>query len=1095
MSAQSPTGFSDEDVSNAVQQIVLSTISRPLDTLGTRRVDVTFTEVQQAAANVFLLYRNAPFYILALSCLRLLENISNEATIIQSILDAIQATGRSVLPIDDLTTLANARSALLALEGAVSTRTNSFQNIQQVPAFVRYQSNVGQFLNTAGSNVKENGQIVQTPQEARSVLPGLISQLQQSHQSLIQLAVLIENGIENFTQLDLPDLVAESVITNSRKILENRLIQLQAETPEQRLKDVRRVVLDLLAQSAAIKQFGSFTGPTSILPVAGDVISGSLSGHSYSSLTHSASPANSTSILPGPYALRTSKNILDFYLDSTFSAKLASTAITSITAGPNVFEALFTTVGDFTTFNIVIGDVIYPKTGANAGSRWVVTGVTGTILTAVGDHAPNIPDVSPHIEIWSTPSISVSLANSLTAKLDGIAAEPFAITSDNRTFIFSIDGIVVTALLTTGSSRTSAQIVTDLNTAISAQAVGKPIVADTYFSPLKYDSLVAITNVSGLSYKFTVLAGQLDGLGIGVGDKVRIITGPDVNAFLTITSVATGPGILFVDATATGALASVGTNQEIQIGPANQRIRIRCTAPATCLSSGTTIAISTDPSNTGYIPLGYFLGANSTSQAVRVKNLVADFNQRTTGVLASSSLSADFTGSMHTDALFPTKVTLYKFTGVGSLIASGLSITITTAGLLASGSAIGDVVALRTGPNPNAFFVITAITDTTVTATGTVGTVNTTSVSFEIGPNLVVTPVAGRTIAIAGGPNGGSYEVASQGTIPFEFTVTTLFPLYKDPITTQAVVMSGELGIERVVFSSQNATTNSSILVQGSAADLFYPGGISPVAFGTSPWFILPSIPLGLQAGDFLEMHETNYLTPSATYTIGEIDTTLLVVAIDPEIPSNQTWTFSTTIPVPFALVKNGNVDNTTILSAGLATWASASVNQAAYFIDLNRFINPLLANTNPTAVEVNDAFNRVLDLFQLLTVDGAVIRSANTTLTLEAILDAFNVTPIPAVDTLLQTFREKGADRALDILLTGDFESFFGLTLDSSSYAGNMLATTRSVGMAVLPQSKTNRDDSISGKQLNQANSEDFEFGSSDIETNNQVSPPAGSE
>ena len=43
----------------------------------------------------------------------------------------------------------------------------------------------------------------------------------------------------------------------------------------------------------------------------------------------------------------------------------------------------------------------------------------------------------------------------------------------------------------------------------------------------------------------------------------------------------------------------------------------------------------------------------------------------------------------------------------------------------------------------------------------------------------------------------------------------------------------------------------------------------------------------------------------------------------------------------------------------------------------------------------------------------------------------------VPQVDTLISSFVEKGSDKAVDVLLTGQFSVFFGLTEAGASYAG----------------------------------------------------------
>jgi len=1061
--------FTSEEILSSVESIVLSSIRRPYDTLGVRRTDVTFTDVQEAAAGVFLLYRNAPFYVLLLAAKRVSELVVSEGNLVQQLLDAVQATGRDVFPIEDLTPLANARAALLELEGAVGQRKQSFKSIEKVPAFVRYESNLSSFLSSAGGNVKSGGQIVQTPQEARTIIPGLVTQLKDSHTALLKNVKLVQNGITDFGSLNLPALVAAGVISRARQVLTDRLSELEALTPTERLEVIRSVVLDLLSQKGVVKEFGSFTGPSSVFDISG-------TGQAFSDSTHLATPAKSVAGTGGPYPLTLASTVLDFFLDAPFVAKLTTFPLDSITQGTNVFEANFNKAAGF-GITVLVGDVIYVQSGPNTGTRWVVKTVNPTFLVAVGESNPVTPSVGSTIDLWPAPSASVPLATSLIAKIEGFLPEPFVTDGSTglgvaTTFIFKIDAVTVTASITSGPAVSAATVVGNINTAISAQAPGKPVAAETYFSPLKYDSSISISFVAGTTYRFTVLAGSLDNLGIFVGDKVKITSGPDLGTVLTISAIGPGP-IQFVDASSGGAIASSGTRQTIQIGSPFLKVRLVCNDHAAGLSSLLRLEISTLSTNTAAGILGFGKGLFSQTRLVRVPELVKDFNQRTLAVVASSVSALDFTGTLRTDPFFPTKIVAYKFSGKASVAILGptATVTVSAGGLLAAGVEVGDLLVLRSGPDPDEFAAVTTVTDTVITCSS-VGLNVATNIDIEVGENFPMSFV-GRTIHVDSGPNDGDYEVTFQGPVPFDFTVSQNLPLYKTGQATP-VVMQGTIGLEFAAFSSLAPTVASRVLVKGSAAGLFYTGGTSPVAIGSSPWFKLPEVPLTLQAGDTIQTFATQYNVPTAVYVLSSVERSALVVGIEPEIVSNESWTFSSSIPVPFAQLMAGTVSDASVLSNALGGWLSLAVNQSAYFIELAGFLNPLLVNTNPTNVQVNDAVNKISSLSQALTLDED---------SLVNILGGYKTDTVGAVDTLIQSFLEKGADRAVDILLSANFTGFFGLSSDTSSYAGTMLSSLRDVAREDLPINKFERAEAVKGKLISAAESDDFEFSSADIE------------
>lgn len=1070
--------YTSDEIQASVENIVLSSIRRPYDTLGVRRTDVTFTDVQEAAAGVFLLNRNAPFYVVFLAAQRAMEDAVTLGETVQRLMDAISAVGRDVYPVNDLTSLANARAALLELEGAVAGRTKSFGGIERVPAYVRYENNLNQFLSTAGSAVKSGGQIVQTPQEARNVIHELVRELEEAHGELLQQVRLVQNGIQDFLSLNLPALVGAGVVSRARQVLDQRLEELEGLSPTERLTLIRSVVLDLLSQKGIIREFGSFQGPSDKFNISG-------TGQAYSDATHPSTPAKNVSSFPGPYALRPTRNILDFFLDAEFVPRIASMTASSIAAGTNVYEAV---IGGASFPGVTIGDVVYVMAGANAGSRWVVKAVGPTQLIVVGDAAPT-PSGGDTIEIWPAPTVSVPLAPSLVAKIEGYLAEPFDIhvagggLSATNTFIFLIDAITVTVNLTTGSTRTAAQIVSDINAAISAQAPGKPVQAETYFSPLKYENQITIANVGGLTYSLTVLAGQLDGLGIAIGDKVKLTSGPDLGTVATVTSVPSGPGITSIEVLAPGVLASSGTRQTVQVGAPALKVRLVCTAPATCLSSLTRLEVVTGTSNTAAATLGFGQGLFSQSRKVRVSELVQDFNQRTLAVTASSIMVTDFSGALRTNPLVPQRVTAYKFSGTVAVSVAGSAITLSGSGFLTAGVEVGDVVALRTGPDPDETFMVATVTDTTITGTQ-VGFSTASNVTADIGKNFGSV----GTIRVSSGVNAGDYEVTAQGPAPFDFTVSPPLPQYKT-LTAQPVEMTGIVGREYAAFNSLLKTIASRVFVKGSAIDFFYPG-LSATVVGMTPWFRLPSIPLNVQPGDLIETYAGQYNQATQTYKIETIERPLQVVEITPEIPSDESWAFADQVP-PFAILRSGTTHSTNALSAGLGVWLSLPVNTADYYRDLARYLNPLLVNTNPTLIQINDALNKVKELAEALTMAFALALSADPAASLEGILGGYTTDVVGDVDTLINSFLEKGADRAVDTLLSANFSGFFGMSADTSSYAGNMLQSLRDMAREDLPINKFNRKEAVEGRLISATTSDDFEFSSGDIEKSVPVNPP----
>jgi hypothetical protein len=155
-----------------------------------------------------------------------------------------------------------------------------------------------------------------------------------------------------------------------------------------------------------------------------------------------------------------------------------------------------------------------------------------------------------------------------------------------------------------------------------------------------------------------------------------------------------------------------------------------------------------------------------------------------------------------------------------------------------------------------------------------------------------------------------------------------------------------------------------------------------------------------------------------------------------------------------------------------------------------------LLSSTNPTTAQVNDAKNQLLSMLKYLTLSGATYAGSAQEDTLEYALVNYKAPAEESVDTLLGTFRNKGADRAIDLLLEGQFSTFFGLDADGVSYSGALLSGLRTLAREDLPIRKTDRATKAQQKLIGRsAEQADFEFTSDNVDPGLQPDIPAGAD
>lgn len=214
------------------------------------------------------------------------------------------------------------------------------------------------------------------------------------------------------------------------------------------------------------------------------------------------------------------------------------------------------------------------------------------------------------------------------------------------------------------------------------------------------------------------------------------------------------------------------------------------------------------------------------------------------------------------------------------------------------------------------------------------------------------------------------------------------------------------------------------------------------------------------------------------------------VVELDEPIPAIGNYTFGSNT-LPFARLRTDKVVSFGEYKAALEDWLAREEAQVRpFFLDLNRFIQPLLANQNPTDTDVGSAENKIDELRAALSEAGATSAGAQEP-SLEFVIGTYESPYVAEADALLRAFREKGADRAVDMLLDCRFTTFFGLTQEETSYAGAFQKAARDVAVNDLPVRRVERLESTRSQLIASIESPDYENGTPDLDTTPDIDPP----
>lgn len=1024
--------YTSEEVQAAVEKVVRSSVRHPSGLLGERQVNTTFSDLQEAAAGVYILYFNAPFYTVYLGTTRLADAVQTQGSTLTSIINAVLATDRLVEPVKDISPIANAASALGELEAAVAVRSTGFADISKVPAFRRYAQSLNTFIQTTGGNIKQmevdpsSGEevtsIVDTPGGARSKIPSLVRQLKEQQDETVRRAKLLSEAIEDFSSMNLPQVAARGVISRARQVLDDLYADMAAKDENARLENLRAAALDILTQQPLVAKYGASLAPSEFITTKG-------SAEAFSDATHAATPAYVDSNYYGPYPIIASNHVVDFAMDGGAAGGYA----------------------------LPLGYIAELR-GTLQGPFVITAGVNDEFNVEFGD-----PDgvMTPH-----------------------------------------------SCFLTSGPAVTAQTLAVDVNTALGAIDLR----CEAVFFTLKYQSVMTTTSLGGNNARFTVMAGSLTGMGIAFGDEIDLLTGPNAGTTWSITAL--DPLGQFMDAVGAAPITPTGLPDgvEVKVGPANRILRLIDTGAGASLVLRRSIRL---PASMGIedktvVTLGWYPNMAARSRPVAALDVATNIAVSTSRLTAETVFNATrYIGLAHSSVSNFALVTLYKLQPeVTATSITGFDVTFTAPSETFEAVDVGDVVVIRSTVTPadvNKEGVVTSVTtggslDTMVVSFTSAVTLG--AMGLEIGPS--VTFAFGDVLNIKDGSNVGRYVVANNQlvgtTSRLEVLLETPLPV---PITTgTSVSFSVELGQEKVRFGSRQQAITSSITVSNPSgqygAFYFFAAAQLPITRrGTTQYLrFLTDFPTGASLQDIVQFYETAFDTVSRQSTIIGLEQGPRVVKITPGVESTLLMSFESTAMVPFGRIRVAKVADFSAFKGQVDAWLGRTSQQDLWWRGLVSALTPILSNTNPTTAQVNNARNHLLEMLEYLTLAGATQVGGVQAATLEYALVNYKVPAEEPVDTLLSTFRNKGADRAIDLLLEGQFSTFFGLNSEGVSYSGTLLAGLRELAREDLPIRKTDRATKMQQKLIGTSGVQaDFEFTADNADPGLQPDIPAGAD
>ena len=990
-----------QEVQEAVDKIVPGFVQYRYDRLGVRVQHVTWSGFRNAVLGALLSRDGAPFYIVRLGRDRLIETISTVQATVDELDEACTSTARRVQPVSRTSTLSNARVALDALAASMAERTGVYQSITEIPTFKRFENNINQFLNEEGKKVRYRGELTDTPQQAQAKLRTLAVQLRKQWDELLEKTTTWAESIDSYVALNLPATLSQVIMENASDVLSSRIAELDALTPEERLKVLRSLVVDTVAVKTTVKNFGSLEPPTTFILLDGV-------GRVVADAEHPATPAR----LPSDYM-----------------------------SGYNVYEGM-------DTLNLLVDGV--------------------------------------H-------NITVNPPGSFVARHDCPVRGPFTLTASTNLLRLSYErnngpGYSTAAedvVLPVGS--VEPWVVADaINTSVSQAAAG------VFFTIPKTTQEADFASVGMYSGTFTLTNGVLwSSAGVVVGDRLIIPDGSTVTMW-TVTLVA---GAVLTCDVVYGGFAWPASPTTVTVG-ADEYLRFFITLrnAGTALARRTALQLLDGEEGTCAA-----LGLYATSKMLTHRTSAESFAQWVNQSSASASvdgvprLSAttellpqvfEGMGCSHPeDALL---LSVHRFRGEVTILSTSIVGTVFEDAELAAQALVGDVLVVRgttDASDTNIWGLVTAVTDSQV------------AVGVVVAGTGVALVAVGRSFypftddreelevqILDETENGGVYAVSTDpAPTPLDLRLAQPLPLYVGLGGQPVLLAQVQVCQRRVVILSQSTGLDSSVTVLGTGNfDSYFVSTVPTTAVGTTNWVSLPTIPRRLEAGDALELHNTEPLTPSIVSKVTVVDTESKLIGVETPLATTQpAFSFTSTSTLPFARLRKTVRQNFDEVSGNVSDWLQLPINNVLHtFRSLDAALNPLVANNTPSMAQANMPRVVLDDMTQALEA-------------LNTYLAEYDAAQVDEVDSLIKGFTQKGLDRAVDVLLSGDFAAFFDLDADSSSYSGYLQKTLRDVQKGDFPVRKDNRADATFAAEENtiaQFDDVDFEYTADQLDTNQRI-------
>lgn len=258
--------YTNDEKEAAVLRIIQGKPGFRRSSLATRRVDSTYEEVSELVKTALFYEPDSIYYLIYLSSNFYTRKLNTAIKVVDDVLDAIDDLLVKNRPIEDVSSIDDARRALQDMSSALSRN-----GVVSSQAFSRYRSSMARSKEALGravklSRVPRGGSqtvtdVVKPRDEARTLISGELPIMRQLQADILEAVDLLLAAESSYSAVGIATAVAANQVQRASTDLEDLSNMLTPMTPKQRVSQARSGLLRVLSNLGSVKAMAEVPYP------------------------------------------------------------------------------------------------------------------------------------------------------------------------------------------------------------------------------------------------------------------------------------------------------------------------------------------------------------------------------------------------------------------------------------------------------------------------------------------------------------------------------------------------------------------------------------------------------------------------------------------------------------------------------------------------------------------------------------------------------------------------------------------------------------------------------------------------------------------